>query len=51
LLITHDVAVIRAMAHHVAVMKDGHIIEHGTLNTVLETPAQDYTRTLLAATE
>jgi microcin C transport system ATP-binding protein len=51
LLITHDVAVIRAMAHHVAVMKDGHIIEHGTLNTVLETPAQDHTRTLLAATE
>jgi microcin C transport system ATP-binding protein len=51
LLITHDVDVIRAMAHHVAVMKDGEIVEYGTVNTVFETPAQDYTRTLLAATE
>jgi microcin C transport system ATP-binding protein len=51
LLITHDVDVIRAMAHHVAVMKDGRIVEHGTIKTVFETPSQDYTRTLLAATE
>jgi microcin C transport system ATP-binding protein len=51
LLITHDVDVIRAMAHHVAVMKDGWIVEHGTINAVFETPSQDYTRTLLAATE
>jgi peptide/nickel transport system ATP-binding protein len=39
------------MAHHVAVMKDGRIVEHGTLKAVFETPSQDYTRTLLAATE
>jgi microcin C transport system ATP-binding protein len=51
LLITHDVDVIRAMAHHVAVMKDGKIVEHGPINTVFETPMQDYTRILLAATE
>jgi microcin C transport system ATP-binding protein len=51
LLITHDVDVIRAMAHHVAVMKDGQIVEHGTVNTVFDTPAHAYTRTLLAATE
>jgi microcin C transport system ATP-binding protein len=51
LLFTHDVDVIRAMAHHVAVMKDGRIVEYGTINTVFETPEQDYTRTLLAATE
>jgi microcin C transport system ATP-binding protein len=50
LLITHDVDVIRAMAHHVAVMKDGRIVEYGPLKAVLETPSQDYTRTLLAAT-
>jgi microcin C transport system ATP-binding protein len=50
-LITHDVDVIRAMAHHVAVMKDGRIVEHGTIKAVFETPTQDYTRTLLAATE
>lgn len=51
LLITHDVEVIRAMAHHVAVMKDGCIVEHGTVKSVFESPSQDYTRTLLAATE
>jgi microcin C transport system ATP-binding protein len=51
LLITHDVDVIRAMAHHVAVMKEGRVVEHGTVNSVFETPAQDYTRSLLAASE
>jgi microcin C transport system ATP-binding protein len=51
LLITHDVEVIRAMAHHVAVMKDGRIVEHGTVQAVFEAPSQSYTRTLLAATE
>ena len=51
LLITHDVDVIKAMAHEVIVMKDGQIVEHGTIKTVFETPTQDYTRTLLAATE
>ena len=49
LLITHDVDVIRAMAHHVLVMKDGHIVESGPAATVLETPTHDYTKTLLAA--
>jgi microcin C transport system ATP-binding protein len=51
LLITHDVDVIRAMAHHVAVMKDGRIVEYGSLKAVFESPSQDYTRTLLAATD
>jgi microcin C transport system ATP-binding protein len=51
LLITHDVDVIRAMAHHVAVMKDGRIVEQGSVQAVFEAPSQAYTRTLLAATE
>jgi microcin C transport system ATP-binding protein len=51
LLITHDVDVIRSMAHHVAVMKDGQIVEQGTVNSVFEAPANHYTRTLLAASE
>jgi microcin C transport system ATP-binding protein len=50
LLITHDVDVIRAMAHQVVVMKDGRIVEQGTVQTVLETPQEPYTRKLLAAT-
>lgn len=49
LLITHDVAVIRAMAHQVVVMKDSHIVESGPCAKVLDTPQHDYTRSLLAA--
>ena len=49
LLITHDVDVIRAMAHDVLVMKDGDILEAGTVTRVLDSPQQDYTRVLVAA--
>ena len=49
LLITHDVDVIRAMAHDVLVMKDGLVVEQGTVDTVLQSPTQAYTRKLLAA--
>jgi microcin C transport system ATP-binding protein len=49
LLITHDVDVIRAMAHHVLVMKDGQVVESGPVDAVLDTPREAYTRTLVAA--
>jgi microcin C transport system ATP-binding protein len=49
LLITHDVDVIRAMAHEVVVMKDGEILESGPVAVVLDTPQQPYTRALVAA--
>jgi microcin C transport system ATP-binding protein len=49
LLITHDVDVIRAMAHEVLVMKDGRILESGPVGAVLDRPRDDYTRTLVAA--
>ena len=48
-LITHDVAVIRAMAHDVLVMKDGRIVEAGDALQVLDAPREDYTRRLMAA--
>jgi microcin C transport system ATP-binding protein len=51
LLITHDVAVIRAMAHHVIVMQGGAIVESGPVAQVFEHPAQEYTQILLSATE
>ncbi len=51
LLITHDVDVIRAMAHDVIVMKDGEIVESGPISTVFDAPSNDYTRTLLKSTE
>jgi microcin C transport system ATP-binding protein len=49
LLITHDVDVIRAMAHDVVVMKDGEIVESGPVHEVLDAPKAAYTRTLVAA--
>jgi microcin C transport system ATP-binding protein len=49
LLITHDVDVIRAMAHEMLVMKDGEVLESGPVHQVLAAPRHDYTRTLIAA--
>ena len=49
LLITHDVDVIRAMAHDVLVMKDGEIIESGEVAQVLDAPQHPYTLTLVTA--
>ena len=49
LLITHDVEVIRAMAHHVIVMKDGAILETGPVERVLDAPDHPYTKKLVAA--
>jgi microcin C transport system ATP-binding protein len=49
LLITHDVDVIWAMAHEVLVMKDGRVVESGTVEQVLRHPRDPYTQTLVAA--
>lgn len=49
LLITHDVDVIRAMAHEVMVMKDGGVLESGSLAEVLDSPRHPYTRVLVTA--
>ena len=48
-LITHDVDVIRAMAHDVLVMKDGEIVENGPVAQVLDAPRHPYTQRLVAA--
>lgn len=49
LLITHDMDVLRAMAHQVLVLQGGQIVEAGDVEQVLYRPAHDYTRRLLAA--
>jgi microcin C transport system ATP-binding protein len=49
LLITHDVDVIRAMAHDVLVMKDGVVVEGGDVQQVLQNPVHPYTRVLVQA--
>ncbi|MDB5741836.1 MAG: transporter related protein [Polaromonas sp.] len=48
LLITHDIQVIRAMAHEVMVMKDGEVVESGTVLQVLDHPRHPYTQILVA---
>jgi peptide/nickel transport system ATP-binding protein len=49
LFISHNLAVVRYVADHVAVMYQGRIIEHGPAERVLLDPEQPYTRRLLAA--
>jgi microcin C transport system ATP-binding protein len=49
LFITHDLGIVRRLAHRVAVMKQGEIVEQGTVKTVFSNPAHPYTRALLAA--
>ena len=49
LFISHDLAVVGQMAGRVAVMRAGEIIETGPAATLLTTPQNSYTRSLLAA--
>ncbi|MFE7995467.1 ATP-binding cassette domain-containing protein, partial [Streptomyces shenzhenensis] len=49
LLVTHDVGVAAESVDEVLVMRHGAAVEHGPVGTVLGTPAQEYTRELLAA--
>src|SRR5919108_411751 len=49
ILVTHDIDVVRAMAHRVLVMKDSRIVEAGALDEVIERPKSDYTRRLVEA--
>jgi microcin C transport system ATP-binding protein len=49
ILVTHDIDVVRAMAHRVMVMKDSRIIESGTLDEVIGHAKSDYTKTLIQA--
>ncbi|WP_079433790.1 ABC transporter ATP-binding protein [Zoogloea sp. LCSB751] len=49
LFITHNLAVVDYLAHHVAVMYLGRIVEQGSVEEVLRAPSHPYTRMLLAA--
>lgn len=47
LFITHDLSIIPAIAHQVAVMKEGNIVEQGDVEQVMKNPQHQYTQTLL----
>jgi len=49
ILVTHDIDVVRAMAHRVMVMKDSKVVESGTLEQVVERSRSEYTRRLVEA--
>ena len=49
LFVSHDLSVVKHLAHHVAVMYKGKIVEHGPAADVFGRPRHDYTQKLLAA--
>ncbi|QJP14107.1 ABC transporter ATP-binding protein [Starkeya sp. ORNL1] len=49
LFITHDLNSVRSLAHNVAVMRYGKIVEYGETETIFARPVEEYTRMLLAA--
>ena len=51
LMISHDLAVIRAMSHEVMVLKGGKVVEFGDTETLIKHPRQVYTKELFAAAE
>ena len=49
LFISHDLRVVRALAHDILVMKDGRIVETGPTERIMTRPEHAYTRSLMAA--
>jgi oligopeptide transport system ATP-binding protein len=49
LFISHDLSVVECMAHHVAVMQNGRLVEMGAREQIYNNPASDYVKELLAA--
>ena len=49
ILISHDLAVVRALAHRVMVLQHGEMLETGPVEQVLNEPQHPYTQQLLAA--
>ena len=48
-VVTHDLAVARLMSHRMMVMKDGHVVETGLTDRVLDDPRAPYTQLLVSS--
>ena len=49
LFISHDLKVVRAMAHEIMVMRRGRVVEQGPADDIFNDPKDPYTRALMAA--
>jgi len=49
IVVTHDLAVARLLSHRIMVMKDGHVIESGLTDRVLDDPREAYTQLLVSS--
>jgi len=49
LFISHDLKVVKALANHVIVMRDGQVVEEGPADAIFTSPQSDYTKSLFAA--
>ena len=49
LFISHDLRVVRALAHDIVVLRRGKVVEQGTAEALFANPAEAYTRALMAA--
>lgn len=48
-IVTHDLAVARLLAHRLMVMRQGHVVEHGLTDQVLDDPQHSYTQLLVSS--
>lgn len=49
IIVTHDLAVVRLLADRLMVMKDGHVVETGLTDQVLDDPQHAYTQLLVSS--
>ncbi len=49
LFISHDLKVVKALANHVIVMREGQVVEEGPAKAIFSSPQSDYTKALFAA--